>query len=52
MQFKVFNRRIVDLLEVLGSVGGLKEFIVICGSVLVNYWASRMFTSKIVKKVF
>ena len=52
MAFSFYKRKIVDILLVLADVGGLKEFIKLCGSLLVNYIASRMFMGQIVKKVY
>ena len=52
MSYSFYKRKIVDLLLVLADVGGLKEFIKLGGSLLVNYIASRMFMGHIVKKVY
>ena len=52
MAYSFYKRKIVDILLVLADVGGLKEFIKLCGSLLVNYIASRMFMGQIVKKVY
>ena len=47
-----YKRKIVDILLVLADVGGLKEFVKLGGTLLVNYIASRMFMGHIVKKVY
>ena len=52
MAYEFYKRKIVDILLVLADVGGLKEFIKLFGSVLVNYIAGRMFMGSIVKKVY
>ena len=52
MAYEFYKRKIVDLLLVLADVGGLKEFAKLCGSILVNYIAGRMFMGRIVKKVY
>ena len=52
MAFSFYKRKIVDILLVLADVGGLKEFIKLGGSLLVNYIAGRLFMGQIVKKVY
>ena len=52
MAYDFYKRKVVDLLLVLADVGGLKEFIKLGGSLLVNYIASRMFMGHIIKKVY
>lgn len=52
MAYYLFKRKVVDLLVVMGDVGGLKEFFLLFGSLLVNYITSRKFMSRIIKKVY
>lgn len=52
MSYSFYKRKIVDILLVLADVGGLKEFVKLGGTLLVNYIASRMFMGHIVKKVY
>ncbi len=33
------NRKVTDILTLLGAIGGLKEFFLMLGSWFVTYWA-------------
>lgn len=52
MQYNLYVRQIVDLLGVLGAVGGLQGFCVMVGAYLVNYIASKQYMGSIIHKVF
>lgn len=52
MQYSFYVRQIVDILGVLGAVGGLRGFCVMIGAYLVNYWASKQFMGSIIHKIF
>jgi hypothetical protein len=47
-----YSRQVTDLLTLLGDIGGLKEFFLLIGSLFVNYLASRMFMSSIVRRIY
>jgi hypothetical protein len=50
--FDSYSRQVTDLLTLLGDIGGLKEFFLLIGSIFVNYLASRMFMSSIVRRIY
>jgi hypothetical protein len=47
-----YERKVTDILTLLGDVGGLKEFFLICGELLVGFITQKMFMSSIVKKIY
>jgi len=47
-----YSRKIYAILELLGDIGGLHEFLFLLGWFLVNFITSRQFVSSILKKVY
>lgn len=47
-----YGRKVTDILTLLGDVGGLKEFFLILGELLVGFIAERLFLSSIIKKIY
>jgi hypothetical protein len=47
-----YERKVDDILTLLGDIGGLSEALFTFGSVIVGFIASKMFMSKIVKKIY
>jgi len=47
-----YDRRVTDILTVLGDLGGLQDFLEIVGHILVGYVAKKMFISSIVRKIY
>lgn len=50
--FDSYDRTVIDILSMLGAVGGLKDFFLMIGSVLVGYITKKMFMSNILKKIY
>ena len=47
-----YERKVTDILTLLGDIGGLKEFFIACGMLIVGYISQRIFMSNIVKKIY
>jgi hypothetical protein len=47
-----YERTVVDILTLLGDIGGLKEFFMLIGNLFVGFIASKLFMSSIVKKIY
>lgn len=47
-----YARKVTDILTLLGDIGGLQDFFIMCGGVLVGFLAQKMFMSSIVKKIY
>lgn len=47
-----YERNVDDLLTVMGDVGGLNEALCSIGMLLVGFFSSRQFMSKIVRKIY
>lgn len=50
--FDSYERRVTDILTLLGDIGGLQDFFMMIGSLLVGYITQKMFMSTIVKKIY
>lgn len=47
-----YERKVTDILTLLGDVGGLKEFFLIVGELIVGFFAEKLFISSILKKIY
>jgi len=47
-----YERKVDDILTLLGDIGGLSEALFGFGMIIVGYLAQKMFMSKIVKKIY
>ena len=50
--FDTYDRKVTDILTLLGDVGGLNSFIFSVGVIVVGYLTRQMFFSSIVKKIY
>jgi hypothetical protein len=47
-----YDRQVTDILTLLGDLGGLMEFFVMIGGLIVTFIASKMFMASIVRKIY
>lgn len=47
-----YERKVVDILTLLGDLGGLKEFILLVGQLIVGFITQKMFLASIIKKTY
>lgn len=50
--FDIYERKIYDLMEMLGDIGGLAESLNILGAFLVVFFAHRMFIGSILRNIY
>ena len=47
-----YERKVTDILTLLGDLGGLLEFFCMIGGLLVTFLAQKLFISSIIKKIY
>lgn len=47
-----YERKVTDILTLLGDIGGLKEFFLLGGQLIVGFFAEKVFISSILKKIY
>lgn len=50
--YDTYERKVVDMLNILGDIGGLSNTLKTLGLFLVWYATNSIYTSKIVKKIY
>jgi hypothetical protein len=47
-----YERKVTDILTLLGDLGGLQEFFLLVGGLLVGFITQKMFMASIIKKTY
>ena len=47
-----YERKVTDILTLLGDLGGLLEFFVMIGGLLVGFLSQKLFMASIIKKIY
>ena len=47
-----YERKVTDILTLLGDLGGLLQFLVMIGGVLVAFLSQKLFMASIIKKIY
>jgi hypothetical protein len=50
--YDTYDRKVNDLLTLMGDIGGLSEALIGIGIVIVGFITQKMFMSKIVRKIY
>ena len=50
--YDTYDRKVTDILTLLGDVGGLNAFIFSIGGILISYVIRKLFLGSIMKKVY
>lgn len=50
--YNKYQRKTSDILTVFGDIGGLKEFFLFCGSLLIGQIAQKLFYSNILRRIY
>lgn len=50
--YNFYQRKTSDILTLFGDIGGLKEFFLFCGSLLIGQFVQKLFRSSIVRRIY
>ena len=47
-----YERKVTDILTLLGDLGGLQEFFVLIGGLIVSFISQKLFIASIIRKIY
>ena len=47
-----YSRKVTDILTLLGDIGGLNDFFVGVGALLIGFFAQKLFMGSIIRKIY
>lgn len=50
--YENYSRKVTDILTLLGDLGGLQEFFLLVGGLLIGFITQKIFMSSIIKKTY